>query len=633
MTEFTKDITQLTKTASSNPLFAAPSNSLGADLANLASTGLEFYAKNQAKKELTLAKEAASAQAQRMAVGQEKLRQIRMLSQQGVSATDIDLRETKLGRNYSAEEWWGIRTETNKVTGVTSAEAMSSADAALEKKAEDRENLQANLSLLAPYLPPDFDINGTDEELTNFILLGNAKKANAQYKKDVLDLESSQLTVSSKKMDIAKAKFIVDFASITDNTAKAETRKIYNNMDFNDPAALAEGILKTDELKTLYISQAVKLAADKGIYLTPNQAKEMLGPELAIFDIPKRRYTMEDAKTTSANLMKYQVSNTVINMKNAGSPSQKNLATLMMLSDALPDGYLQGALSETFVNAMAENAIGDASDKEIDMTSVFRIGSPKTPADLLTDEDIKKDNKNKQLSFQRTKDLFKNADANIPKDVKDAYTELVVLEDLQGSDATQEEMLTKGGFVTYVQAISKGTPSYLLSPEKQDKVIEGILDYGEKFLRRAIPQLLTEKVPADPSVLTRALPPRGNRVSLDTVEAVNRLNAVNPETLKVTWNQRGVISNNVKSYNKFIDEFFNSLDKLGATEEEINYLKTEIVRSFVVANQKSTTNEKQDYNLMASELGVDLSPYEDGDYELTNGKIITLKNGKVIGDK
>lgn len=36
---------------------------------------------------------------------------------------------------------------------------------------------------------------------------------------------------------------------------------------------------------------------------------------------------------------------------------------------------------------------------------------------------------------------------------------------------------------------------------------------------------------------------------------------------------------------------------------------------------------------MASELGVDLSPYEDGDYELTNGKIITLKNGKVIGDK
>lgn len=632
MTEFTKDITQLTKTASSNPLFAAPSNSLGADLANLASTGLEFYAKNQAKKELTLAKEAASAQAQRMAVGQEKLRQIRMLSQQGVSATDIDLRETKLGRNYSAEEWWGIRTETNKVTGVTSAEAMSSADAALEKKAEDRENLQANLSLLAPYLPPDFDINGTDEELTNFILLGNAKKANAQYKKDVLDLESSQLTVSSKKMDIAKAKFIVDFTSVTDNTAKAETRKIFNNMDFNDPAALVEGMRKTDELKSLYIGQAVKTAAANDIYLTPNQAKEMLGSELAIFDITKRRYSMEDAKTTSSNLKQYQVSNTVLNMKNAGTPSQKNLATLMMFSDFLPKGYLQGALGDTFVNAMTENAIGEEAIGA-DMTAVFRIGSPKTPADLFTDEDIKKDNENKQLSFQRTKDLFKNADENIPKDVKDAYTELVVLEDLQGSDATQEEMLTKGGFVTYVQAISKGTPSYLLSPEKQDKVIEGILDYGEKFLRRAIPQLLTEKVPADPSVLTRALPPRGNRVSLDTVEAVNRLNAVNPETLKVTWNQRGAISNNVKSYNKFIDEFFNSLDKLGATEEEINYLKTEIVRSFVVANQKSTTNEKQDYNLMASELGVDLSPYEDGDYELTNGKIITLKNGKVIGDK
>tara|TARA_R110000764_G_scaffold239851_1_gene340243 strand:- start:734 stop:2803 length:2070 start_codon:yes stop_codon:yes gene_type:complete len=48
---------------------------------------------------------------------------------------------------------------------------------------------------------------------------------------------------------------------------------------------------------------------------------------------------------------------------------------------------------------------------------------------------------------------------------------------------------------------------------------------------------------------------------------------------------------------------------------------------------ESFTNEKQDYNLMASEQGVDLSSYEDGEYENGNGQTVVIKNGQVVSVK
>ena len=42
MAEFTRDIKQLQQTASQQPTFAPPSQSLGGDIVNLVGTGLDF---------------------------------------------------------------------------------------------------------------------------------------------------------------------------------------------------------------------------------------------------------------------------------------------------------------------------------------------------------------------------------------------------------------------------------------------------------------------------------------------------------------------------------------------------------------------------------------------------------------
>ena len=52
MAEFTRDIKQLQQTASQQPSFAPPSQSLAGDVVNLIGTGLDFYSKNKAQGEL-----------------------------------------------------------------------------------------------------------------------------------------------------------------------------------------------------------------------------------------------------------------------------------------------------------------------------------------------------------------------------------------------------------------------------------------------------------------------------------------------------------------------------------------------------------------------------------------------------
>jgi hypothetical protein len=582
MTEYTRDIKQLTQTASSTPQFAAPSNSLGGDIVNAVGTGLQFYQQRQAQKELGLAKEAMGFQNTRMAEGQEKLRQVNLLSQQGVTSTDIMRRTEALRKQYSPTEWWDILKETNKVSGVTSSEAMSSADMKEQKRISDRNELEESFSKYEPYMPDGVSINGSDEEIRQGLLFANATVARAEAEKAQIDLRGARLTVEGKEANIAKDKFLVDYVAITDNVFLKESKRLISSADFNNPQQLSDLTLQVSELKGQFVNQAVTAARSLGITLTSKQAEEQLSPQLKAFDLVTRELSRKDVKDIGANVMAAKVSNTVLLMQSAGTPAQKDLATLMVYGDLLPLDQLAGKVSSAYAGALTETATGKGVGN---ITDVFSM-SPKTiePQRELTPEETKAKNQEKKSRFELVVDIFKNAGDNVPQEVKDAYT-TVVLEDLQGSNATQEDMLSGGGLVNYVKAISKGTPANLLSADRQDEVMLGIVNYAEKFLRRAVPQLLTEQTPSDSSLFTKPLPPKGFNVGLPTTALENKLNALDPETLKVTWNQKAVISNNVKAYNKFVDDLFISLDKLGATDDEIKYLKTEVSRAFVEANK------------------------------------------------
>jgi hypothetical protein len=465
---------------------------------------------------------------------------------------------------------------------VTSSEAMSSADMKEQKRISDRNELEERFSKYEPYMPDGVSINGSDEEIRQGLLFANATVARAEAEKAQIDLRGARLTVEGKEANIAKDKFLVDFVAVTDNVFLKESKRLISSVDFNNPQQLSDLTLQVSELKGQFVNQAVTAARSLGITLTSKQAEEQLSPQLKAFDLVTRELSRKDVKDIGANVMAAKVSNTVLLMQSAGTPAQKDLATLMVYGDLLPLDQLAGKVSSAYAGALTETATGKGVGN---ITDVFSM-SPKTiePQRELTPEETKAKNQEKKSRFELVVDIFKNAGDNVPQEVKDAYT-TVVLEDLQGSNATQEDMLSGGGLVNYVKAISKGTPANLLSADRQDEVMLGIVNYAEKFLRRAVPQLLTEQTPSDSSLFTKPLPPKGFNVGLPTTALENKLNALDPETLKVTWNQKAVISNNVKAYNKFVDDLFISLDKLGATDDEIKYLKTEVSRAFVEANK------------------------------------------------
>jgi hypothetical protein len=632
MTEYTRDIKQLTQTASSTPQFAAPSNSLGGDIVNAVGTGLQFFQQKQAQEKLSLAKEAMSIQEARRAEGQEKLLQINLLSQQGVTSTDILRRTEKLKRDYSPEEWWAIRKEANTVSGVTSAQAMSTADKAIEEEAEARRTLQEGVNKLSPFIPFEVPLDADEATLQQAKLIGEAKYADIQAKKARSDLENTQLAVAGKKTDLAREKFVIGFNGGMENVYVKQAFSYIAQANLNDPSQISNLLAMNANLERMYIDQAVKLAADSGVPLTHAQAREAFAPQLGVFDTVNRRLSGKDVKEVGANRLASLTSGAILAMNESGTPEQQSLASLFMFSPFLPKDALGSNILGAYASALSANVMAGGRG---DMASVFSVNTKKqqdtTPP---PPEVVKARAQEKQSRFQRIIDVFTTADENVSEETKAAYTD-VVLEDLQGSNATQEDVISGGGLVTYVKAISKGTPANLLSADRQDEVMLGIVNYAEKFLRRAVPQLLTEQTPSDSSLFTKPIPPKGFNVGLPTTALENKLNTLDPETLKVTWNQKAAISNNVKSYNKFVDDLFISLDKLGATEDEIKYLKTEVSRAFIEANKVEsapiTETPKETTPEPTPKLTqIDYSEYEDGIYEDEDGEKVRVRKGKVV---
>lgn len=120
MVDFTREIKQAQKTASQTPQFAAPSNSLGGDIVNAVGTGLQFYQQQQAKTELQDLTQREAEQNKKLSQGVLGLRELRQdLVNQGVSRSDLLVREKSYLEKYSPEMQFEIIGGVKKITGET----------------------------------------------------------------------------------------------------------------------------------------------------------------------------------------------------------------------------------------------------------------------------------------------------------------------------------------------------------------------------------------------------------------------------------------------------------------------------------------------------------------------------------
>ena len=120
MVDFTREIKQAQKTASQTPKLEAPTNSLGGDILNAVGTGLQFYQQQQAKTELQDLTQREAEYNKKLSQGVLGLRELRQdLVNQGVSRSDLLVREKSYLEKYAPEMQFEIVGGVKKITGET----------------------------------------------------------------------------------------------------------------------------------------------------------------------------------------------------------------------------------------------------------------------------------------------------------------------------------------------------------------------------------------------------------------------------------------------------------------------------------------------------------------------------------
>ena len=148
MVDFTREIKQAQKTASQTPKLEAPTNSLGGDILNAVGTGLQFYQQQQAKTELQDLTQREAEYNKKLSQGVLGLRELRQdLVNQGVSRSDLLVREKSYLEKYAPEMQFEIVGGVKKITGETLS--TFSDEITAKQKEKDQAVAQAQKDLFA----------------------------------------------------------------------------------------------------------------------------------------------------------------------------------------------------------------------------------------------------------------------------------------------------------------------------------------------------------------------------------------------------------------------------------------------------------------------------------------------------
>jgi len=196
--DFTREIKQAQKTASQTPKLEAPTNSLGGDILNAVGTGLQFYQQQQAKTELQDLTQREAEYNKKLSQGVLGLRELRQdLVNQGVSRSDLLVREKSYLEKYSPEMQFEIVGGVKKITGETLSTFSDEITAKQKQKEEAEFKAQQDLFTLQDSVAESLaasgfsvaDVEGmSQEELRTAQLQGVIDKS----KRDALTMEMAK---------------------------------------------------------------------------------------------------------------------------------------------------------------------------------------------------------------------------------------------------------------------------------------------------------------------------------------------------------------------------------------------------------------------------------------------------------
>tara|TARA_R110000782_G_scaffold66559_3_gene134883 strand:+ start:5879 stop:7648 length:1770 start_codon:yes stop_codon:yes gene_type:complete len=589
MAEFTRDIKQLQQTAAQQPSFAPPSQSIGGDVVNLIGTGLDFYAKNQAQERLDGIAQKQAAESKQFAQGVLGFRQLRqeLGMNPSLTRTQIIQKENAYVKQFSPEMGMGIVKETNTLTGTNTNKMFSERDVAERVKVTERQTLETSVAELSGFLDVKVDINADSKTLASLLLQGTANKSRLEADKSRATYESTRLGNEEKQNSLDGKLFLMEYGDLAGNQYTKEAMSIADSLDFNDSGSVQEARNKNNQFRRDFVNTAVSMSDGNGIVLSSSDVTTQLANQMAVFDEVDRILSREDIATQSANQTKYNIQAVTNALRTSKNQKERDLFGLITLASVLPQN---SAVADAITQARGAALITGLGDEVF--TLADRAGIAFQPQNSQPNQQSSGGGSGGSLAvhaFRFVKDIFKNASESNPVAKREAYTE-TILEDLQGSNAKKERLLNGGGLVTYVDAIGNGKPENVIASGKETEVLEGIMNNAGQFMRRAIPQILTQPLPMNQDFFNKPLPPKGN-IFPAMREAENFLDMLDPVTLKISWKNKAGISPAVRKYNKFVDDTFKSMEKLGATTDEMDFFRSQVMEGFNVAStERKDTN-------------------------------------------
>lgn len=564
MAEYTKEIQQLTQQASQTPQFAPPSQSLGGDLVNAVGTGLQFFQQYQAKEQLGEMKELQAQQQRRLSTGVLGLRELRQsLSNQGVSKTILMQRERDYLAQFNPEERVGIIQQTKEVTGKSLASFSSDLDDAAQAAVTARQSLEGDAAALMPYMTQPLDLGVDDNVLQAQVLQATANKAQAEKEKAEATLRSTQLSNTEKANTLNARNYLIDYGVQVGNQMVQQSYQLLDTIDFNNTAQVQENMQLIGQRRQEFITAAVQDAASKGIIISQQEAETQLSAQLTEFDNVQRLLGREDIATMSANQRKYQVNNMVLGLAADKSPEAQKLSYFLTWSDVLENNpYLQQDVAAQQISALVTGL------------SAKKFGS--------TPFGNQEGNQEGGVANKFIKGVFQKAPEGLSQEEKQLFTETVI-EDLTAGPRGTDRLINNGGLTAYVEGIATGKSENLIPEEMKGEVLEGLLSKSETFLRRAIPDVLRNQQLGSVKPSGRGIEQRkGPRVESGSGESMFDMLG---EDLKVKiGGNTTYLSATARKYNRWVENVFTAMDRLGATEEEKNFLRNEIRRSFNVSD-------------------------------------------------
>lgn len=610
MAEYTKQIKQLTQQASQTPQFQAPSQSLGGDIVNALGTGLQFLQQKQATEKLEEVRTLQSQQERRMSTGVLGLRELRQnLSNQGVSKTLFMQKEREYLAQFNPEERVGIIQQTKEVTG----KSLASFSSDLDKQAQDaiaaRTTLEEEAAGLRPYMTQPLDLGADDNVIQAQILQATANKAQMEKLKAEETLKSTQLSNQQTANTINARNYLIEYGVQVGNQMVQQVQGLLDTVDFNNTAQVEETMKLVGSRRQEFIVAAVQDAASKGITISQQEAETQLSAQLTEFDNVQRLLGREDIASMTANQRKYMVNNMVLGLKQDSSYEAQKLSYFLTWSDVLENNpYLQQDLAAQQISTL----VGGMATKKFGATPFNDTDAP--------------DPKKAASAFM--KNVFMKAPSDLTQEERNVFTDTVV-EDLTAGVKGTERLVNNGGLTAYVEGIALGKSDNLIPEERKGEVLEGLLDKSEVFLRRAIPDVLRNQQLGSVKPSGRGIKQRKGPV-VESGSGESMFDMLGDDLKVKIDGKTTYLSDTARKYNKWVDNVFTAMDKLGATEEEKNALKFQIRRSFNVADNVRESSTSDEYSVLASEQGVDLSSFEDGEYEDANGNTVVIRNGQVV---